>query len=76
MVKREVIRTLEEKGLFCDCIKVGLIGANVKSYVNWYDRYQQLIKMGSGKLDAYTIIAEENGVSEGFVRKKVKEFGS
>lgn len=76
MVKREVVRKLEEAQLFCDCIKQGLIGAHVKNYINWYDRYQHLLKMGSGKMDAYTIIAEENGVSEGLVRRKVKEFGS
>lgn len=76
MVKREVIRSLEDKGLFCECIKSGLIGANVKSYVKWYDRYQELLKLGSGRMDAYAIIAEEFGVCEGSVRHKVKEFGS
>ena len=74
MVKRELLKKLEDTGLFCDLVKSGIIGANIRTYTRWYDRYDQLRKLGSGKMDAYTVVAEENGVSEASVRQCIKRF--
>lgn len=73
VMKREILRKLEDSGLFLDLIKCGVISANIRTYSRWCDRYDELRRLGSGKMDAYNLIAEENGVCESVVRQRIKE---
>ena len=73
--KREFIRGLQDKMLFCELIRHGLVGINTMTSVQMYDRYRELIVLGSGKMDAYTCVSEEFGVSEKLVMLRVREMG-
>lgn len=73
MVK--IIKKLEDLGLFSECVKCGLISANVLMYRDVYENYLKQ-KEKHSNAQAITNTAEDFHISEQYVYKIIKKLNN
>lgn len=70
MVRSELIKSMEELGLFTPLLQKGIISLKIMSYKVYYERFKQE-EQRFGKVQALTNTADEFRVTEKTIRNAV-----
>jgi hypothetical protein len=71
MVVYDYLKKYEDSEQFLFLLKKGVVSLKILNYKCYYEKFLQFQSRGFGKLDSYSMTAEEYKVSENTVRNAV-----